>query len=176
MRFERTPVQGAWLVHPDVREDDRGHFLRTFAAEELVARGLEPAVVHGNMAGTREAGTFRGLHRQTGDAAETKLIRCVRGAVHDVVVDVDPVSPTYLRSFGVELSATNRLAMYVPRSCLHGYLTLTDHAEVHYLASAAYAPDTETGARHDDPALGIELPRPVVSVSDKDASWPDMNP
>jgi len=176
MRFEPTPVHDAWLLLPELIEDDRGFFTRTFATEELAAHGLTLQVVHANMAGTLSAGTFRGLHRQVGEAAETKLVRCVRGAVHDVVVDVDPDSPTHMQSFGADLTAENRAAMYVPPTCLHGYLTLTDDAEVHYLTSAPHVAAAEQGARHDDPRIGLVLPYDVTAVSTKDSAWPDWTP
>jgi dTDP-4-dehydrorhamnose 3,5-epimerase len=176
MRFEQTPVTGAWLVHAEVHGDDRGSFARAFDADEFADHGLEGRVVQANLAETRHAGTFRGLHGQRGDAAETKLIRCTRGAILDVVVDVDPDSSTYLGWHGVELSPESWVAMYVPRHCLHGYLSLTDDTQVHYFTSAPYSPAAEWGARFDDPAIGIELPAPVRFVSEKDRSWPDLVP
>lgn len=172
MIFTETNLPGAYLVELEKREDERGFFARMFCANEFVEHGLEPAVAQGNMSFSREKGTLRGMHYQVPPAEETKLIRCVRGAIHDVIVDVREDSPTYLQHYGVELSADNRKALYVPKGFAHGCLTLADDTEILYLVSEFYTPGHERGLRYDDPALGIEWPVEVTVVSEKDASWP----
>jgi dTDP-4-dehydrorhamnose 3,5-epimerase len=172
VRFTQTAVAGAYLVDIDPFSDDRGLFARIYCASEFEAHGLEPAVVQSNLSVNRLAGTLRGLHYQTAPAEETKLVRCVRGALFDVVVDLRPDSPTYRRWAGAELSADNRRALFVPRGCAHGFQTLLDDTEAIYDVSAAYAPEHEAGAHYADPAFGIEWPLPVSSISDKDRSWP----
>lgn len=172
MIFTPTGIAGLVVVDLERREDDRGFFARTFCREEFVAAGLDPLVEQCNLSYNHRAGTLRGMHYQVEPAPEAKLIRCTAGAVHDVVVDLRPESPTRLRSFAVELSADNRRALYVPPLFAHGYLTLVDGAEVTYQVSAAYTPGTERGLRYDDPALGLSWPAPVTTISPKDASWP----
>jgi dTDP-4-dehydrorhamnose 3,5-epimerase len=172
MHFEETNLAGAWLVDLKTMEDDRGFFARTFCAREFEKRGLKPAVAQINTSFNHSKGTLRGLHYQHPPAAEAKFLRCISGAVYDVIVDMRPDSPTFRQHFGVELSAANRRAIYVPEMFAHGYLALTDGAEVLYSASEFYTPGTEDGLRHDDPALGIDWPIPVTVISDKDASWP----
>lgn len=169
---EMEQVAGAALVEPDLRTDERGFFARTFCAEEFRAAGLEPLVVQANLSFNHRSGTVRGMHFQTDPAPEAKLVRCTRGAIVDVAVDVRPGSPTYLQHVAVELTADNRRALYVPPLCAHGYQTLLDDTEVVYQVSAAYTPGAERGLRHDDPRLGIAWPVAVTSLSDKDASWP----
>jgi dTDP-4-dehydrorhamnose 3,5-epimerase len=167
-----TGLAGCVVVDLERREDDRGFFARTFCRAEFAAAGLEPLVEQCNLSYNHRAGTLRGMHWQVEPAPEAKLVRCTAGAVLDQVVDVRPGSPTYLRSFAVELTAENRRALYVPPLLAHGYQTLVDGAEVTYQVSAAYTPGTERGLRHDDPALGLSWPLPVSVVSPKDASWP----
>jgi dTDP-4-dehydrorhamnose 3,5-epimerase len=170
--FTPTDIPGPVLVDLERREDDRGFFARTYCRQEFLDAGLEPLVEQANVSWNVAAGTMRGMHYQVEPALEAKLVRCTAGAVHDVVVDLRPGSPTYLRHVAVELTAENRRALYVPPLFAHGYLTLTDGAEVVYQVGAAYTPGVERGLRHDDPALGIEWPAPVEVISDKDASWP----
>lgn len=167
-----TGLNGAVTVDLERREDSRGFFARSFCREEFTAAGLEPVVEQANLSYNRRAGTMRGMHYQVAPALEAKLVRCTAGAVLDQVVDVRPDSPTYLRSFAVELTAGNRTALYVPPMFAHGYLTLTDDAEVVYMVSHTYAPGTERGLRYDDPTLGLSWPVPVEVISDKDAAWP----
>lgn len=171
MRFIETSLQGAFVVELEERADARGFFARTFCAREFEEHGLKPAVAQCNMAYNYKKGTMRGLHYQTAPATEAKLVRCTHGAVYDVIVDLRPNSPTYLRYIGVELSGSNRLALYVPELFAHGYLTLTDDAEMFYQVSEFYTPGTEQGLRYDDPALNIKWPVPVEIISDKDAAW-----
>lgn len=174
MRFEPTILPGAYVVTLDVKEDERGLFARTFCEKEFADHGLKPAVAQCNLSFNHKAGTLRGMHYQVPPAAETKLVRCTRGAVYDVIVDLRPHSPTYLRHLGVELTEDNRKALYVPELFAHGYQTLSDAAEVIYQVSEMYMPGYERGIRHDDPLLGIQWPMPVTVISEKDASWAAM--
>jgi dTDP-4-dehydrorhamnose 3,5-epimerase len=172
MRFTPTAVPGPVVVDLEERTDDRGFFARTFCRDEFEAAGLDPVVEQCNVSFNHRAGTLRGMHWQAEPAPEAKLVRCVRGAVLDVVVDVRPGSPTYLQHVAVELTADNRRALYVPPLFAHGYLTLTDATEVTYQVSMGYTPGVERGLRYDDPVLGIHWPVEVTVISDKDASWP----
>jgi dTDP-4-dehydrorhamnose 3,5-epimerase len=174
VRFTETELEGAWIVELEERTDDRGFFARAFCKQEFEDHGIPSNVVQANVSYNHRAGTLRGMHYQVPPVTETKFIRCVNGAVYDVIVDLRPDSPTYLQHVGVELSATNRRALYVPGLFAHGFVTLTDDAEVLYLVGEFYTPGHERGIRHDDPAFGIDWPRPVEVISPKDASWPDF--
>jgi dTDP-4-dehydrorhamnose 3,5-epimerase len=171
--FHRTDLQGSYLIEPERRVDDRGFFARTFCAEEFRRRGLTPTVEQCNLSFNHKRGTLRGLHYQIPPAAEAKLVRCTHGAIFDVIVDLRPNSPTFLQHFGVELSENNRFALYVPELFAHGYLTLTDDAEVAYQVSQRHTPEAERGIRYDDPALRkIDWPLAIEIVSEKDRAWP----
>ena len=172
MILTTTELAGPVVVELELRQDERGFFARSFDREQFAAAGLEPVVEQCNVSFNHRAGTLRGMHYQVAPAMEAKLVRCTAGAVLDVVVDVRPGSPTYLRSVAVELSAANRRALYVPPMFAHGYQTLVDGAEVTYQVSEAYTPGTERGLRHDDPLLGLSWPLPVSAISAKDAAWP----
>jgi dTDP-4-dehydrorhamnose 3,5-epimerase len=172
MLFTETKLKGAFIIDLELKSDDRGFFARTFCAKEFEAHGLKPAVSQCNLSFNHKAGTLRGMHYQVTPACETKLVRCTRGAVYDVIIDLRPDSPTYRQHIGVELSADNRRALYVPEMFAHGYQTLTDDAEVVYQVTEFYTPGYERGARYNDPAFGIEWPMPVAVISDKDANWP----
>lgn len=172
MRFTETSLPGAFIIDLEQRADPRGFFARSFCAAEFEAHGLKPAVVQCNLSFNHRRGTLRGMHFQVAPALEAKLVRCTRGAVHDVIVDMRPTSPTYMQHIGVELSAENRRALYVPEMFAHGYQSLTDDAEVTYQVSTTYTPECERGLRYDDPALAIAWPLPVSVMSDKDRSWP----
>ena len=172
MKFIETHLAGAWTIDIEPIGDDRGFFARWYCRNEFDEHGLEPPSAQGNMSFNAAPGTIRGMHMQLPPASEIKLVRCVAGAVHDVIVDVRRGSPTRWESFGVELSAENRRALYVPRGFVHGYQTLTPDAEVMYQVSDYYAPGLEAGLRYDDPDLGIDWPLPAQAVSAKDASWP----
>jgi dTDP-4-dehydrorhamnose 3,5-epimerase len=174
MRFTETALKGACIVDIERRADRRGFFARTFCAQEFAAHGLRPVVAQCNVSFNHSRGTLRGLHYQVPPATEAKLVRCTRGAIYDVIVDLRPQSPTYLHHLGVELRATEYTALYVPELFAHGYQALTDGAEVVYQVSEFYAPDRERGLRFDDPALGIRWPLPVSEISEKDASWPPV--
>ena len=172
MIFTETPLAGAFVLDLERRGDDRGFFARTFCQHEFTDHGLEPVVAQCNLSWNARAGTLRGMHYQLPPAAETKLVRCTAGAIYDVIVDLREGSPTYLQHFGVELTAENRRALYVPALFAHGYQALTDGAEVIYQVGEFYTPGAERGLRHDDPGLGIEWPIAVTDISEKDAAWP----
>lgn len=176
MRFEPTPLQGAWTVELERRGDHRGFFARAFCEREFAAAGLESRFVQINDSLSAIRGTLRGMHYQLPPAAEVKVVRCIRGALYDVIADLRPDSPTYGRSHGVELTAENRRMYYVPRGFAHGFLTLAEDTEVMYYVSAFYAPEHERGLRHDDPWLNIDWPALPVELSDKDRRWPDFDP
>jgi dTDP-4-dehydrorhamnose 3,5-epimerase len=172
MRFTPTRLSGAFILDPERREDARGHFARTFCRREFEAHGLKPDIAQANVAWNAHKGTLRGMHYQVAPAAETKLVRCTRGALWDVIVDLRPESPTFLEHVGVELSAENGRQLFVPELFAHGYITLADDTEAAYQVGEFYAPDAERGIRFDDPALGIAWPIPVTVISEKDAAWP----
>jgi dTDP-4-dehydrorhamnose 3,5-epimerase len=167
----RTPIEGVAILDLELREDHRGFFARTFDQAEFVAAGLEPIVEQCNLSFNHKAGTLRGMHFQVAPHPEAKLVRCTRGAIVDIIVDMRPGSPTRLQHVSVELTADNRRSLYVPPFFAHGYQTLTDGAEVTYQVGGSYAPAAERGLRHDDPALGLSWPLPVSEISTKDASW-----
>lgn len=171
MIFHATELKDARLIDIEPRGDDRGMFARSFCAKEFAAAGLETSYVQQNMSVSNVKGTLRGMHFQRVPDAEVKLIRCLRGAIIDIIVDIRRDSPSFMRHQAFELSASNRRQLYVPRGFAHGFQTLTDDVEVNYLVSAFYAPDSEGGLRHDDPALAIDWPLPVTVISPKDASW-----
>lgn len=176
MRFNPTPLQGAYTIELEKRGDSRGFFARTFCEKEFAAAGLETRYLQANNSFNALKGTLRGMHYQLPPAPEVKVVRCVRGAFWDVIADLRPDSPSFGKSFGVELTADNRIMYYVPRGFAHGLITLTDDTEVMYMVSAVYTPDSERGLRHDDPWLGIQWPIAPVEISDKDRSWPLFDP
>ncbi len=175
-RFDLTPtsVDGVHIVALKPIRDDRGHFARSFCSRDFAEAGLCGQFVQGNMSYNHEASTLRGMHWQDAPHGEVKVVRCTRGVIFDVAVDLRSDSPTYLKWTGVELSADNAHALYIPEGCAHGYLTLTPGAEVHYLVSTFYAPTHERGARWDDPAFGIlwpESPRIISPRDQEHALW-----
>lgn len=174
MTFSELPVAGAWLISPDFKKDDRGFFARAWAQDALAERGLRSDFVQCNDSYSVAAGTLRGLHWQSAPHGEVKLLRCIKGRVFDVMVDVRDGSPTYLQCFGVEVSAENRVMVYVPEGCAHGYLTLEADSEVLYSVTAPYEPRSEKGMRWDDPAVRIDWPISPAVLSPKDRSWPDL--
>lgn len=176
MKFTETNCSGAWIIDIEEISDDRGFFARTFCRDEFRAHKLKDVTAQCNLSFNHEAGTLRGMHYQLPPATEVKLVRCTRGAIFDIIVDLRPGSPTYLEHVGVELSADNRRALYVPDLFAHGYQTLTPDAEVTYQVTEFYTPGYERGIRHDDPALGLSWPLPVSVISPKDASWPEFDP
>ena len=172
MLFTETQLKGAFIVDLEQRQDHRGFFARTFCANEFVAYGLTPTVAQCNLSFNYKKGTLRGMHYQIAPATETKLVRCTQGAIYDVIIDMRPDSPTYLSHIGVELTALNRRALYVPQMFAHGYQALTDEAEVVYQVGEFYTPGYERGLHYDDPTFGIDWPLPVSEISEKDAAWP----
>jgi dTDP-4-dehydrorhamnose 3,5-epimerase len=172
MIFTETPLSGVYVVELEKRGDDRGFFARTFCAREFSEHGLQTQFVQINTSSSADPGTIRGLHYQRPPAEETKLIRCIQGALWDVVVDVRPCSPTYLQSVGVELSAENGKQMYVPKGFAHGFMTLQPNTIAVYMADAYYTPDLEEGFRWNDPGLSVTWPLPATVVSKKDKTWP----
>jgi dTDP-4-dehydrorhamnose 3,5-epimerase len=172
MKFTETRLPGAYIIDIEPREDSRGHFARLFCADEFRAQGLPTTLVQASMSFTRRAGTLRGMHWQAAPHEEDKLVRCMRGAIWDAIVDLRPRSPTFCQWIGVELSEENGRMLLVPKGFAHGFVTLTDDAAAHYQMTTAYAPQAERGARHDDPAFGIEWPVPIRDISDKDRHWP----
>jgi dTDP-4-dehydrorhamnose 3,5-epimerase len=173
--FHPTPIAGARLIEPERRGDARGFFARVYCEREFAAAGLDCRFVQVNNSLSAAKATLRGLHYQLPPAAEVKLVRCIRGALWDVIVDLRPDSPSFGTWFGAELSVENRLMMYVPRGCAHAFITLTDDAEALYLVDAFYIPAAERGVRWNDPAIGIEWPLSPVEISDKDRNWPDLD-
>lgn len=176
MMFIPTPLAGAFLIELDRRGDERGFFARFFCEREFAAAGLETRFVQINNSLTANRGTLRGMHYQKPPAAEVKVVRCIQGALHDVIIDLRPDSPTHGQWFGADLTADNRTMMYVPRGFAHGFVSLADSTEALYLVSAFYAPEQERGVRFDDPRFGVRWPTPPVELSAKDRAWPDYDP
>jgi dTDP-4-dehydrorhamnose 3,5-epimerase len=174
MHFKETRLKGAWIIDPSPRHDERGRFMRAWCARELEEQGICFSPVQANMQFSPRRGTLRGLHLQMAPAVEAKLVRCTRGAIFDVAVDLRPASPSFGDWFGVELTAENGRMLFVPEHCAHGFQSLEEDTEVMYLTSAFYAPESCRGARFDDPALGIRWPLPVSAISEQDRNWPLM--
>jgi dTDP-4-dehydrorhamnose 3,5-epimerase len=177
MKFVETPLPGACLIEPSIIPDDRGFFAYAYVHEDFEAAGLEPRIAQVNISYNTRRHTLRGLHFQLPPHAEAKTVRCVRGAIWDVVVDLRPDSPTFTQWFAAELTAENRRALHVPVGCAHGFQTLTDDTEVLYLVSARYTPSHYRGVRWNDPAFGITWPETADRiVNERDASYPDFQP
>ncbi len=176
MRFRAAPLPGVWIVEPDRLQDERGWFTRTFDEQEFRERGMEPQVVQCNASQNASRDTLRGMHYQAEPHGEPKLVRCVRGAIFDVAVDLRPDSPAYRDWFGIELSHENSLALYIPAGLAHGFQTLADDSEVLYQMGHRYVPESARGVRWDDPAFAIAWPEPAGEriISEKDASYPDF--
>jgi dTDP-4-dehydrorhamnose 3,5-epimerase len=174
VRFDPVPLGGAWLIGPDRHADERGSFARAFCEREFADHGLPIRFPQCNVSTNTSAGTLRGMHFNVTASAEAKLVRCTRGAIHDVVVDLRPDSPTVYRSFGVELSADNGLALFVPKGFAHGFVTLRDATDVFYHMSEFYDAGAARGARWNDPAFAIDWPRRPTVISDRDAAYPDF--
>jgi len=172
MNFRDCSVIGAWVIDPTPHEDARGRFMRAWCQREFAEHAIDFTPVQANMGFSARKGTIRGLHYQVAPALEAKLVRCIRGAVFDVVVDLRPASPTYRSWYGSCLSAENGRMLYVPEGCAHGCQSTEHNTEIYYMASAFYSPDEARGVRYDDPAFGIRWPLPVSSISDQDRSWP----
>lgn len=172
MQFQSCDINGVWLIDPAPHLDERGRFMRAWCSREFEEHGILFTPVQGNMGYSARQGTIRGMHFQTAPALEAKLVRCTRGSLFDVAVDLRPESATYLSWFGTHLSADNGRMLHVPEGCAHGCLSLEDETEFLYLASAYYTPSQARGVRYDDPAFNIEWPKPPMIVSAQDRSWP----
>jgi len=173
MLFEPLKLPGAWVIRLEPIADERGSFARSWCSEEYRSRGLNPRLVQCNISTNRRRGTLRGLHYQAPPHEEAKLIRCTRGAVYDVVVDLREGSPTLRDWAAVELSAENHLAVYIPEGCAHGFQTLADDSEMFYQMAESYAPESARGVRWDDPAFAIVWPIPDPLMSSRDRGYPD---
>jgi dTDP-4-dehydrorhamnose 3,5-epimerase len=172
MILTETKLPGAFVIDLKKIEDDRGFFAYMWCAKQTAERGLAAKIAQVKLSYNKQRGTLRGMHLQTPPAAECKVVRCIRGALWDVIVDLRDGSPTYLQHFAVELSADNHKALYIPAMCAHGYQTLTDGVEAMYQVDEFYSPQNERGLRYDDPRLAIEWPLPVAALSPRDAAWP----
>lgn len=175
MRFEPTGLAGAWLITTEPSCDERGHFGRIVCKREFDAHGLTRQLVQASLSFTRRQGTVRGLHFQWPPSREAKLVRCVRGAFFDAIVDLRPESPTFLQQFTVELSAENMVSVYVPEGFAHGTQSLMDESELLYQMTDYYAPALSAGYRFDDVTLGITWPRPITEVSQRDREAPSFD-
>jgi len=175
MVFKETRLQGAFIIELEKMVDDRGFFSRAWCQKEFEANGLNPNVVQCNLSFNTSKGTLRGMHYQIAPHEEAKIVRCIRGKVYDVIIDLRPKSPTYLQWIGVELSAENRKMLYVPENFAHGYLTLADNTELFYQVSHFYFPESESGIRWNDRTVNIKWPRTNgLIITDKDKNWPDF--
>jgi dTDP-4-dehydrorhamnose 3,5-epimerase len=171
--FEETPLKGAFLIQLEKHSDLRGFFARSYCAKEFEAHGLDPKVVQCNISFNAHKGTLRGMHYQSAPHAEAKLVRCTRGALHDVIIDLRPGSVTCREFFEVRLDCENRLMLFVPEGFAHGFITLEDRTEVLYQMSAFYASESAMGVRWNDPAFGIQWPIKPLVISERDRNYPD---
>jgi dTDP-4-dehydrorhamnose 3,5-epimerase len=175
--FYKLKLEGAYRIDLEPREDERGFFARAWCQQEFAEHGLETRIVQSNLSYNRYKGTLRGMHYQAPPHEEVKLVRCIRGSILDVIIDLRPDSPTYLQWVGVELTAANRQMLYVPRGFAHGFQTLEDDTEVFYHVSEFYHPEAERGVRWNDPQFGIQWPAVEKRIlSPKDQNWPDYVP
>ena len=175
MKFRETDLAGAYLVELERHGDDRGFFARLFCRAEFSQQGLVAGFVQMNNSLSKDQGTLRGMHYQLSPRAETKLVRCIRGAIWDCVLDLRPQSPTFGKSYGEYLTAENRTMMYVPKGCAHGFITVADNAEVIYLVDEFYAPEAERIVRWNDSKFAIQWPLEPSVISDKDANAHDFD-
>jgi dTDP-4-dehydrorhamnose 3,5-epimerase len=173
VKFEKTAVDGAYIIRPEPRADERGYFARIWCHDELAAQGLNTAVAQINIGSSPKSGTLRGMHYQLPPHAEVKITRCTRGAVFDVLIDLRRSSPTYRKWVGVNLTANDGAMLYVPTGCAHGYLTLEPNSELIYLTSQTYAAASARGVRHDDLVFAIKWPSSPQVISSQDAGWPE---
>lgn len=172
MIFIEADLRGAYIIEPEPFADNRGFFARIWCQREFSARGLAAELKQTNISFNNRAGTLRGMHYQVAPYQETKLVRCTKGAIYDVIIDLRPESPTFMQWMGAELSDSNHKMLYVPKDFAHGFQTLTDDVEISYQVSEFYTPGAERGIRWDDPSFGVAWPLPVSVISEKDASWP----
>lgn len=176
MKFTETPLKGAFVINLEPRGDDRGWFARFFCQREYDQHGLCRDIIQANTSFSKYKGTLRGMHYQLAPKAEDKIVRCLRGALLDVIVDVRPDSPTFLKHYSLELTAENRTMLFAPKGFAHGFFTLVEDTEAFYLVTESYSPQHERGLRYNDPKLGIAWPFEPVVISDKDRAHPDFNP
>jgi dTDP-4-dehydrorhamnose 3,5-epimerase len=174
MRFEPAPLDGAWIIELEPHDDERGSFARSFCEREFAAHGLPTRFPQSNVSRNRLAGTLRGMHFNAPGHAESKVVRCTRGAIYDVIIDLRPASTTYRVWFGIELGADDGRALFVPEDFAHGFITLCDATDVSYQMSAFYAADAARGVRWDDPAFAINWPRSPTVMSERDATYPHV--
>jgi dTDP-4-dehydrorhamnose 3,5-epimerase len=174
VQFHPTTLRDAWLVQLEPARDGRGFFARTFCVEEFASRGLETNYPQHSISSSPRRGTLRGMHYQRDPHGEAKLVRCIKGAIWDVIIDIRPGSPTYRNWQDFELSSANGHQLYIPKGFAHGFQTLCDDVEVNYLISEPYERQSACGIRHDDPTFGITWPLPVTEISEKDLHWPDF--
>ena len=174
MLIRETPLPGVFVLEPEKKEDNRGFFARTWSPEDMTERGLDPHLAHCSISFNHRAGTVRGMHFQAAPREETKIVRCTRGAMFDVVIDLRPDSPAFKRWTAVELSATNHRALYIPKGCAHGFQALMDATEVLYLISEPYDPALARGVRWNDLAFGVIWPLPLTEISERDRTCPDF--
>ena len=176
MKFQESPLAGAYTIEMDRLEDERGFFARSYCAEEFAARGLTALMPQSSVSFNPRRGTLRGMHYQAEPHAEDKLVRCTAGAIYDVIVDLRPNSPTLRCWFGVELSALNHRSLFVPKGVAHGFITLRDDTEVLYMISVPFVPGFEKGVRWNDPAIGISWPMAPSTMSARDGAHPLLGP
>jgi dTDP-4-dehydrorhamnose 3,5-epimerase len=174
MRFSKTSLAGAWLIELEPVRDERGFFARTFCTQEYDEHGLATQFVQHSVSHSAKKGTLRGMHFQRDPHAEVKVVSCLKGKIWDVIIDLRPMSPTYCRWEGFELTAENHRQLYVPKGFAHGAQSLSDDVEVGYLISTAYVPGASAGIRYDDPAFKIDWPLRPTTISIKDQTWPDF--
>jgi dTDP-4-dehydrorhamnose 3,5-epimerase len=170
-----TKVAGAFVIQPERIEDERGYFARTYCARELAEHGIDPQVVQRSISYNRVRGTLRGMHFQAAPHEENKIVSCGRGSIYDVVVDLRRDSATYRSWFGITLTDEDATALFIPKGCAHGFITLADDTTVHYDISGFYHPESARGVRYDDPALGIEWPLAPVVIADRDLGFPKFD-
>lgn len=174
MIFTETKLQGAFLIEPKKFEDERGFFSTSWSAREMQEHGISPRLADCNISFNLRKGTLRGMHFQREPRAQAKLVRCTRGGIYDVAIDLRPDSPTFKQWAGAELTADNHLMLYIPEGFAHGFLTLEDKTEVFYMVSEIYAPELADGVRWDDPAFGVEWPGEVKVINERDANYTDF--
>lgn len=174
MRFTETKLRGAFVIDIEPIEDARGFFARSFCRREFEDHGLNPDLAQCSISFNKFKGTLRGMHYQSAPHAEAKVVRCTLGSIYDVVIDLRPDSPSFKQWVGIELSAKNRIAVYIPEGFAHGFLSLADESEVYYQISEYFAPECSAGVRWDDPAFAIQWPGQVKVVSDRDLNYPNF--
>lgn len=173
MIFEKLQIDGAYKIFSEFKEDERGSFGRTFCSKEFKDHGLESFFVQESISYNRHQGTFRGMHLQNAPKEEAKLVRCQKGKILDILLDLRPTSPTFLKSQWIELSEHNRISVYIPKGCAHGFLTKSDHSEVFYSISEFYYPELASGVRWNDPRFRISMPMEIKVISPRDLVFPD---